>query len=424
MKRVRLPYGKGGELSVDIPARNFAGAFSSTSSTPVDDPRAQLAPALQNPIGTPSLYELAKKSSKVLLIVDDNTRRTPVRLLLPSICKILAEAGIADENVKILFASGTHREMTREEKIEKIGEEALERYACISHDYEGAHISLGETKFGTPVEVNPLVKWADLSVAIGSILPHAFCGWSGGGKMILPGVCSARSILATHMLPFKDPGIGLGVTLNQARTEIDEAARMAGLGFIVNTILDADGEIVDLVAGDAIAAHRAGIARARAAMGVEIPAADLVIASAWPEDENYWQAGKSIYPMERVVRPGGLALLVARLAEGRGEHPGLFDAMGEGESVLLERLESVKNTDIDEALAIAAALSDRRILKKARFGLVSDGLPMSETANGAVMRFATPNDAVQKILGENPDARIVCLLNAPEILPIEISPIR
>ena len=420
MKRVRIPYGKSGELFVDIPARNFAGAFSSTSSAPVDDPHALLASVLQNPTGTPSLYELASKSSKILLIVDDNTRRTPVRRLLPTICKTLADAGVADENVKILFASGTHREMTREEKVEKIGEEALERYACVSHDYEGAHVSLGETKFGTPVEVNPLVTWADLSVAVGSILPHAFCGWSGGGKMILPGVCSARSILATHMLPFKDPGIGLGVVENQARTEIDEAVRMARLGFIVGAILNAEGEIVDLVAGDAVAAHRAGIAKARSAMGVEIPAADLVIASAWPEDENYWQAGKSIYPMERVVRPGGLALLVARLIEGRGEHPGLFDAMGKEEPDLLDRLESVQDTDIDEALAFAAALSDRRILKKARLGLVSDGLPLSETANDAVLRFASPNDAVQMMLRENPDARVACLLNAPEILPVTV----
>ena len=418
IKRVRLPYGKDGEQLVDIPARNFAGAFSSTSSAPADDPQALLAAALQNPIGTPAFYELAEKSSKVLLIVDDNTRRTPVRLLLPTVCKILAEAGVADDNVKILFASGTHREMTRAEQIEKIGEEALERYACVSHDYEGAHISLGETEFGTPVEVNPLVKWADLSVAVGSILPHAFCGWAGGGKMILPGVCSARSILATHMLPFKDPAIGLGVIENRARTEIDEAARMARLGFIVNAVLSAEGEIVDLVAGDAVEAHRTGISKARAAMGVAIPTADLVIASAWPEDENYWQAGKSIYPMERVVRPGGLALLVARLAEGRGEHPGLFDAMGEAEAVLLERLGSAEDTDIDEALAIAAALSDRRILKKARLGLVSGGLPMNETANGAVLRFDSPNDAVRLILRENPDARVACLLNAPEILPI------
>ena len=418
MERVKLPYGKRGELVVEIPERNFAGAFSSASPPAPGDLETLLTSVLESPTGTPPLRELATKSAKVLLIVDDNTRRTPIRALLPAIARILREAGVADGNVRILFAVGTHREMTREEKIEKIGAEALERYVCVSHDYQAECLSLGATRFGTPVEVNPLIAWADLSIAVGSILPHAFCGWSGGGKMILPGICSARSTLATHMLPFQDPEIGLGVIENRARVEIDEAARMAGLGFIVNAILNAQGRIVDLVAGDAVTAHRAGIAKARSVMGVRIPAADLAIGSAWPEDENYWQAGKSIYPLEQVVRPGGLALLVARLDEGRGEHPGLYDGMGEEESLLLRRLDLVKDADIDEALAIAAALSDRRILRKARFGLVSDGLPMRETARGAVLRFSTPDDALRLILRENPEAKVVCLLNSPEILPI------
>ncbi len=417
IERISLPCGKTA-VEVEVPAANLLGVYASRDGKPASDPLGLLQSALACPISTPPLRELAAGARKVLLIVDDNTRRTPVARMLPAIVDCLAAAGVPEEGVKILFATGTHREMTEAERIAKVGRDIFLRYECAVHDYLAECVSLGTTGFGTPVAVNPLLLWADLKIAIGSVMPHAFCGWAGGGKMILPGVCGAPSILATHLLPVKDPGIALGVPDNRARREIDEAARMAGLDFIVNTILDASGNIVDLVAGDPAAAHRAGVEKARGVQGVRIPAADLVIGSAYPEDGNYWQAGKSLHTMERVVVHGGLAVLVAALPEGRGEHPGLFDAMGEERAVLLDRLAALQGGDIDEALAVAAALADRRILDKARLGLVSGGLPQGETAGGAFARFANPTQAVRRVLADKPDARVVCLLNCPEILPL------
>lgn len=415
---VPLPCGPGTFLDVRIPRANFVGTYASQDAARAAAPEEMLSRALGTPTAAPPLAELAAQARRVLLIVDDNTRRTPVREMMPIVAAILRDAGRQDDEIEILFASGTHREMSKGEMAEKIGEEFLRRYACTSHDcFAPAHL-YGYTTYGTPVEANPTLLRADLKIAIGSIVPHAFCGWAGGGKMILPGVCSAQSILATHLLPCLDPTIALGVVENRARTEIDEAARIAGLDFIINAVLNAHGDIAGLVAGAPVAAHREGIVLARAVHGVEMPEADLVFGCAYPEDLNYWQAGKTLYPLERAVRPGGLAVVVARLPEGKGEHGGLFDHMGETPERLWAQLDRAKETDFDEAMALAASLSDRKIWSKAQVGLISDGLPQCETAGGAFLRFATPDDAVSHILRRNPNARISCLLNAPEMLPI------
>ena len=416
METVMLPYDNTRFLEITIPAANFAGVFSSKTAGFTGNLEQTIRGVLEHPTGSASLRELAKNAKHILLVVDDNTRRTPVHEILPVMADIFAAAGRDDADIRILFAAGTHRPMTGEEKTEKLGAEMLRRYRHFEHDYLGDCISFGATKYGTPVEVNSLLGWSDLTIAIGSILPHPYCGWAGGGKMILPGVSSAKSILATHMLPFWNQDIGIGVVENQARTEIDEACRMAGLRFIVNSIMNAKGEIVDIVAGDPVAAHRLGIEKAIDVLGVPVPAADLVFGSAYPEHANYWQACKAFHSMEITVKPGGLAVMVAAMPEGRGEHPTCYDDMGETEPELVRRLEALKDKDFDAALTIACALGDRKLFRKARVGIVSEGIPLNETGNGAFLRFATCDEAVALVLREKPDAKIVCFLNTPELL--------
>jgi nickel-dependent lactate racemase len=418
VEKVTLPYDKDRFLSVSIPSKNFAGAYSSKKVLPVGSPDALIKNILEHPIGGAPLSDMARDARNVLLVVDDNTRRTPVYRILPVLTSILGAAGILDSNVKILFASGTHRKMTRTEIIEKIGEQALNRFECFSHDYLSETVFFGRTKYGTPVEANPLLAWSDLTIAVGSIIPHPYCGWGGGGKMIMPGVCGARSILATHILPYQNPDIGIGVVENRARTEIDEASQMAGLKFIVNTILNADGAIADVVAGSPVEAHRSGIEKAVRVQGVTIPSADLVFGCSYPECSCYWQANKAFHPMEIAVNPGGLAVMVAAMPEGRGEHPDCFDAMGEPTGPLIKKLDEIKENDLDGALAIACALADRKLQNKARVGVISDGLPPRDTANGTFLRFNSPDEALKLVLDENPDAGVVCLLNAPEMLPM------
>lgn len=420
MHTIQLPYGNGTSITVNIPNKNFVGAYSSKSVCTPQSPFELTTRALSNPIHAPQLQQLVNNDQNILIIVDDNTRPTPVAVILPEVLNILNSCGVTDEHIRILFASGTHRAMTDEEKIQKIGATALARFKCTCHDYLGECVSFGTTRYGTPIEVNPLLKWSDFTIAIGSVVPHAYCGWGGGGKMILPGVSSAKSILATHMLPYQHPEIGIGVIENRARTEIDEASQIAGLKFIINVVLSPEGSAVDIVAGSVVPAHRECIKRAISLQSIDIPESDLVFGCSYPEYSCYWQANKAFHPMEKVVKSGGLAVMVASMPEGRGEHPNCFEAMGEPDGTLINLLNKLKASDFDSSIAIACALADKKLQKKARVGIISDGLPKHDNANGAFMRFDTPDEAVNFILQENENARISCLLNAPQMLPVKV----
>ena len=182
MHTIHLPYGNGISVTVNIPDKNFAGAYSSKCMHTTKSPSELTEHALLNPISSLKLHQLINANQNVLIVVDDNTRPTPVALILPEVLNILKDCGLADEQIRILFASGTHRAMTDEEKKLKVGESILTRFECICHDYLGNCVSLGTTQYGTPIEVNPLLKWSDFTIAIGSVVPHAYCGWGGGGK--------------------------------------------------------------------------------------------------------------------------------------------------------------------------------------------------------------------------------------------------
>ena len=420
MHTIQLPYGDGTSIDVNIPDKNFVGAYSSKNVCATKSPAELTRSALFNPIHSLQLQQLINNDQNILIVVDDNTRPTPVAAILPEVLNILNNCGASDEHIRILFASGTHRAMTDKEKIQKIGAAALARFKCTCHNYLGECVSLGTTQYGTPIEVNPLLTWSDFTISIGSVVPHAYCGWGGGGKMILPGVSSAKSILATHMLPYQNPEIGIGVIENRARTEIDEASQIAGLKFIINAVLSPDGNVVDIVAGSVVPAHRECIKRALSIQSVDIPESDLVFGCSYPEYSCYWQANKAFHPMEKIVKSGGLAVMVASMPEGRGEHPNCFDAMGESDEVLIEMLNKLKASDLDSSIAIACALADKKLQKKARVGIVSDGLPKHDNANGVFIRFDTPDEAVRLILQENENARIACLLNAPQMLPVKV----
>lgn len=420
MHTIQLPYGNGTSIVVNIPDKNFVGAYSSKSVCTTKSPVELTTRALSTPIQAPQLQQLINNDQNILIVVDDNTRPTPVAVILPEVLNILNSCGVTDERIRILFASGTHRAMTDEEKIRKIGTTALAHFECTCHDYLGECVSFGTTRYGTPIEVNPLLKWSDFTIAIGSVVPHAYCGWGGGGKMILPGVSSAKSILATHMLPYQHPEIGIGVVENRARTEIDEASQIAGLKFIINAVLSPDGSAVDIVAGSVVPAHRECIKRAMSLQSIDIPESDLVFGCSYPEYSCYWQANKAFHPMEKIVKSGGLAVMVASMPEGRGEHQNCFDAMGEPDDMLINMLNKLKVSDPESSIAIACALADKKLQKKARVGIISDGLPKHDNANGVFMRFNTPDEAVNFILQENENARISCLLNAPQMLPVKV----
>lgn len=410
-----LPYG-GRTIEARIPERFFGGAFSVPEVSPLEDMECEIRRGLRSPVGSDPLSCLASRSKSVLLLVDDLTRQTPAHRILPLVVEELLSGGIGERDMAILFALGSHRAMTESEMAEKIGLGIFKRIRCFNHDFKGALDHIGDTDLGTPIDINPMLKEHDLIVGIGSIVPHRYCGWSGGGKIVQPGVCGERTITGTHLLVAKDSSLCLGSESNVALQEILNVSRAAGLNFIVNTICNGSGEVAGVVAGAPVAAHREGIRKARKALGVTMPESDVVVVSSYPEDANLWQAMKALYAAQLVVRKGGRIILVTPLHEGAGEHPEIIRLMALGTGKLREVIEEGEAEDM---LCVAAAFAEATVMEHARIDIVSDNLDAEQVAGTPIGYFRSLQDALDNACAELPAGGIVTVLReGPIALPL------
>jgi len=309
-----LTFRPGVTTHVEVEDRNLLFYAVHRKIDALPDQAAVIENALDSPIGTGRLEALLAPEDRVVIIVDDITRPTPTAKILPVILARLAQAGISDEAVLIFMALGTHRPMTRDELRVKLGDEVLARYRVINRDYrDGDYVDLGATASGIPIEVNREIVDADFRIAVGNIVPHITSGWGGGSKIILPGVCSQKTVDGMHyaaclMQPVLEV---VGQRDNQARVEMDDIAGKVGPNFIVNTVLDEAQRMVGVFAGHYIEAHRAAVALAQEVMVVPIPKpADIVIASAHPCHFDYWQGIKPYVFAHLAVREGGVLIFL------------------------------------------------------------------------------------------------------------------
>jgi len=271
---------------------------------------------LQHPIGTPTLEELAKGKRKCVVIFDDMTRPTKTTQMLPAVLDELHRGGLSDNQIVFMMASGAHTGRMLFDFQKKLGDEVCERFLVFNHNpYEG-FVDLGKTSRGTPVLINREVMGCDLKVVVSSIMPHFGFGFGGGSKMILPGVAAIDAITPNHAIrKGTDPG---KVSGNERRLDSEEAARMAGLDFVVHSLLNADSDVCDLVAGDLIRAHREGVKRARVHYATKVvPDADISIGNTYPmANEGY----KSYNIVLESVRHGGDMVYLIYTPEGCRVH--------------------------------------------------------------------------------------------------------
>ncbi|MGI6783412.1 MAG: nickel-dependent lactate racemase [Aminivibrio sp.] len=282
--------------------------------------------ALDNPIGTGSLGELLakKKPSNVVIVVNDITRPTPYHLLMPPVLDRLAKAGVTDEQVTLLVATGIHDPHTPEQNLQVYGEELVRRFKIVSHvsDDLDSLVHVGFLKSGTEFRVNRLVKDADFVITMGVVAPHYFAGYSGGRKSIMPGVAWKQTVEGNHsrMVELMDALPDLDT--NPVSLEMIEAAQMVGVDMILNVVVDENKEIVKVTAGDLVKAWREA---ARVSAGLyEVPMkelADVAIASACghPRDINMYQAQKALDHADKATKKGGAIVLLADSPEGYGE---------------------------------------------------------------------------------------------------------
>lgn len=318
--KVSLNYGHN-SVSVDIPEKNYLGTLTPSDAGEVDDPIAEVKRALENPIGSKKLKELVSPEHQVVIVASDITRPAPSHIMLPPILEELYEAGVSDDQIKVIFGLGVHRKQTEEEKKKLVGENVYKWIQCIDHDKDDC-IKIGITAKGTPVSVFREVLKADFIIATGNLEFHYYAGFSGGAKAIIPGVCSRETIFANHRR-FLDPDACAGqIEGNPVREELEEMSGMVGIDFMVNAVLDSHQKVSKVVAGDITLAHREGARYINDIFRVEIEElADIVIISpgGFPKDINLYQSHKAMENAVFAVKDGGIIIIAAACNEGLGD---------------------------------------------------------------------------------------------------------
>jgi len=364
MSLVELPFGRG-SLSARIPSGNLIGVFPPRDLGPATvDEGGLVRQALENPIGTPRLRDLARRGQKVALITSDLTRPCPSERLLPPVLDELAAAGVPDDDITIIIGLGLHRPMTEAELKDAVGEAVFRRVRVINHDVRDT-VSLGRTSFGTPVEVFRPVVEADFRVCLGNVEFHYFAGYSGGAKAIVPGCASEATVTANHAMMVRPAAQAGRLEGNPVRADLEEATALVGVDFVLNVVVDGEHRIVQAAAGDVKAAHRVGCEWVAQRGKVPIPAlADIVLVSAggYPKDVNLYQAQKALDNAAYAVRPGGIIILVAECAEGCGNRTFQeWMTSGDTPTVLLKRIQERFVLGGHKAAAVAVVAQKAQI---------------------------------------------------------------
>jgi len=291
--------------------------------TAPDDVSGLIRKALRNPTESPRLTERLSSSDTVAILIEDLTRASPKGVILKAVLEELEKTGIPDGNIQIIMALGTHRGLTLEELDGAFGTELVERYGFINHDCHAPDlIPVGQLRTGRAVKINKKVHEAHFRIGIGSVFPHPMNGFGGGGKILFPGVADFDSILDHHFQYTFHEGTGLGkIEGNLFYGQVCEIARSAHLDFIINSILDQNDQVNDLIAGDPVNAHLAGIEKSKEIISQEFDRkADLTLITSFPYTEGP-QIVKPLAPASMVTREGGCIILCADLT---GDLPDAF----------------------------------------------------------------------------------------------------
>ncbi|HME42041.1 MAG TPA: nickel-dependent lactate racemase [Syntrophorhabdales bacterium] len=281
----------------------------------VADPVAEIRRALDNPIGSPKLEELAKPGMDVVLLFDDLQRPTPAHLALPELMNRLNRAGIPDSRMTAVCALGTHPVLSYEQLKKKAGEEVAKRLGerLISHDpYSTQNVVIGRTHRGTIVEINPHVAFADLIIGVGECMPHPTAGFGGGYKIVMPGVSSYRAVADHHFAWIRHRYAKVNVMEgNPFYEEVVDAGRLARLAFKLDLVINDKKEIIRAFAGETMAEQKEAAKFATSLYFVPLAkVADVTITSAYPL-EIAVQATKALTMAGYCTRSGGIIIWVA-----------------------------------------------------------------------------------------------------------------
>ena len=323
MKQVAFHYGHG-KITHSF-SEELTGVLESAINTytPPATDKELIEQAMAAPIACSPLSALAKGKDKIVIIASDHTRPVPSKLIIPPMLQQLRQ-GNPDADITILIATGCHRGTTREELVQKFGEDIVQNEKIYIHDCDERDmlVNIGTLPSGSACEINRLAYEADLLVAEGFIEPHFFAGFSGGRKSVLPGIAGRSTVLGNHCSEFiAHPSARTGILENNPlHIDMLWAAKTAKLAYIVNVVLNAEKEVIYAVAGDAEAAHKAGTDFLSGLCQAKAIPADIVITTngGYPLDQNVYQAVKGMTAAEATVKQGGVIIMLARCNDGIG----------------------------------------------------------------------------------------------------------
>jgi len=302
-------------INLEIPKSNLVFNLKANEFEPPGDEIEEIKRAVREPIGTGRLKDIVPKDASVVIMGDDRTRITPQDRIMPVVLEELNAAGISNEQVTIMIGTGTHRPMTEEEIALKYGRDLMNRVKIKCHDCHYNLIDKGVTRRGTHIIVNKEVLEADFRIAVGGVFPHHPTGWSGGAKMLLPGIAGVKTTNAMHLLGATEQQLGKIIT--PCREEMEDFAREVGLHFIVNVLQNEDAEILKAVSGHFIDAHREAVKWGEKIYGVGFHEyADITISSVYPSDYDLTQADKGFFSAELATRHAGEIILLSPCYDG------------------------------------------------------------------------------------------------------------
>jgi len=402
--RVHFAFGKTG-LEAELPPGPAWQVLKPRYAEPVSDEQAAVEAALDSPVAGPPIEALARGRRSAAIAVCDITRPAPNRVTLPPLLARLERAGIPRERTTILIATGLHRPATRAELEEILGPGIADSYPLVNHNARRGedHVFLGQASHGTPVWIDRRYVEADLHITLGFIEQHLMAGFSGGRKLIAPGLAAEATIRHLHSPRFmRDPKAVEGsVEQNPLHEELLEISKMAGHDFIVDVVLGESRKITAVFAGEPRIAHAAGVEFVREKTTARLPApveAAVTTAAGYPLDLTFYQAVKGVTAATHIVRPGGVILILAACEEGAGagEFSRLLLESADAETFLREIAE--KPVTIDqwqlEKLALAA--------QSHRLWYYTPGLPPEYHPRLWGRSFSTAASALEALAAELP----------------------
>ncbi len=420
--RIAMNYGRTG-LPIDLPDDWPIDIIRKPPMPVPSDAPGEIARALAEPIGSGTLADIAKGRHSACILICDITRPVPNSLFLPALVAEIVKGGIGASAITILVATGMHRPNEGDEQDELIGCDLPGGVRVVNHfaRSDGAHAQIGTTTFGIPVRLDRRFLEADLRIVTGLVEPHFMAGYSGGRKLLAPGIAHQDTITMLHSAGLLDHPLATNCVLdgNPVHAQMLEIVEMAGECLALNTVLDDERRLTYATFGEVNASHLAAVEFMRRYAEVSVPCRYKTVvtsAAGYPLDKTYYQTIKGIVGAAGILEPGGDLIIVSECSEGLGsrEFAESQRRMIElGEDAFLEEIKRKPCASIDEW----ETQMQLKVTRMASVGLYSGGLSERDWALTGVERVTDPAAAIAASVRATGDARLAAIPEGPYVIP-------